>query len=69
MEPKGDKPRKIVVCHPDRYIDVQRAVTKLGYGDVLVQQNRHLPDVDKVYIMDGDTMRLIDGTACGQEQL
>lgn len=52
MEPKGDKPRKIVVCHPDRYRDVQAAVTKLGYGDVLVQSNRHVPEVDKVYILD-----------------
>lgn len=55
MEPKGDKPRKIVVCHPDHVIDVQRAVTKLGCGDVLVKPNRHV-EPGKMYIIDGDAM-------------
>jgi hypothetical protein len=50
-----DKPRKIVVCHPDHVIDVQRAVTKLGYGDVLVKPNRHV-ETGKMYIIDGDAM-------------
>ena len=55
MKPKGDKPRKIVVCHPDHVIDVQQAVTKLGYGDGLVRPNRHV-EAGKMYIIDGDAM-------------
>lgn len=66
MGPKGDKPRKIVVCHPDHVIDVQRAVMKLGYGDVLVRPNRHV-ETGKMYIIDGDAMaRLIDGSQEGR---
>lgn len=51
----GDKPRKIVVCHPDQYVAIQRAVTQLGYGDVLVQPNK-LVDYGKAYVLDGDTL-------------
>lgn len=47
-----DRPRKIVVCHPDLYEQVQRAVTALGHGDVLVQPNRWLPGTDAIYLMD-----------------
>lgn len=46
-----DKPRLLVVVHPDRYDDVQRAVTRLGHGDVLVQQNRWVPDPSQAYVM------------------
>lgn len=54
-EPKGDKPRKIVVCHPDQYIDIQRAVAKLGYGDVLVKPNRYI-EPGTAYVMDGEML-------------
>ncbi len=54
-EPAGsttDKPRKIVVCHPDLYQQVQKAVVALGHGDVLVQPNRYVPGTDAIYVID-----------------
>lgn len=62
MEPHGDKPRKIVVCHSDRYLDVQEAVMKLGYGDVLVQRGHPaVIDTDRVYVIDGSVFDLPPG--------
>jgi hypothetical protein len=50
-----DKPRKIVVCHPDDFAAVNRAAMTLAYGDVLVVRNRYV-DVGKSYVMDGDLL-------------
>lgn len=33
----GDQPRRVVVCHPDDFADVNAAVMSLAYGDVLVK--------------------------------
>jgi hypothetical protein len=46
-----DKPRKIVVCHPDDFIRINAAVMALAYGDVLVRPNRYV-EVGKAYVMD-----------------
>lgn len=46
-----DKPRRVVVCHPSDYADIQRGVTSLGYGDVLVQPNRWV-DAGRAYVLD-----------------
>lgn len=50
--PRGDEPRKVVVCHPNIYPEVQAAVMSLGHGDVLVQPNRWVPDAEQVYVID-----------------
>lgn len=54
--PRGDKPRKIVVCHPDIYPEVQKGVAELGHNDVLVQPNRHIPDAETVYVIDAKAL-------------
>ena len=52
-----DKPRKIVVCHPDNFTEVNATVMAMALGDVLVQTNQYCP-VGMTYIMDGG---LLDG--------
>lgn len=47
-----DKPRKIVVTHPDLYERVKEAVMALGHGDVLVVSNRWVPEGGQIYVMD-----------------
>lgn len=56
--PRGDKPRKIVVCHPDIYPEVQKAVVGLGHNDVLVQPNRYVSDPSVAYVMDSAVLDL-----------
>ena len=50
-----DRPRKIVVCHPDDFVSVNAAVMALAYGDVLVKPNRYI-EVGKVYVMDSSVL-------------
>lgn len=40
---KGDRPRKIVYCHPDQQKELQSEVAKLGHGDVLVYPSTAVP--------------------------
>lgn len=54
--PRGDKPRRLVICHPDLVAEMQRMVVHdLGHRDVLVKPSRHLP-VDTAYVMDGNVL-------------
>lgn len=55
--PRGDKPRKIVVCSPDQFAEVHRAVMDLHLGDVLVQSNRYV-DAGQVFILDAAALEL-----------
>lgn len=48
-----DKPRKIVVCHPDDFARVNAAVMSLGHGDVLVMPNRYVA-AGTSYVMDAE---------------
>jgi hypothetical protein len=57
VPPKGDRPRKIVVCSPDQYRDVHEAVMKLGHGDVLVRASTYV-ECGRVYIIDNDAAGL-----------
>lgn len=52
-EPRGDKPRLVVVVHPDIYVEIQEVVTSFGHGDVLVQRNEHVPP-KTAYVMPGE---------------
>lgn len=49
--PKGDKPRKVVVCSWGDYPAIQKGVASLGHGDVLVRPSRHIED-GQAYVMD-----------------
>jgi hypothetical protein len=53
-----DRPRRIVVCHPDDFVWVNKAVMALGLGDVLVMPNRFVK-VGTTYVMDGDLSSVI----------
>lgn len=57
MTPKGDEPRKIVVCSHEQYPEVQAAVIKLGYGDVLVRPHGLVPS-GQVYIIDPKALEM-----------
>jgi hypothetical protein len=46
-----DKPRKIVVCHPDDFVRVNAAVMAMHLGDVLVRPNRHA-EAGRAYVID-----------------
>lgn len=50
MEPRGDKPRRIVVCHPSELVHYQRTVAALGHGDVLVKPSRYV-EPGSAYVM------------------
>jgi hypothetical protein len=51
--PKGDKPRKVIVCSREDYPRIQKAVTtELGHADVLVQPNG-LVEPGSAYVIDG----------------
>lgn len=47
-----DRPRKIVVCHPDDFARINAAVMSLAYGDVLVQVSQ-AAEVGQAYVIDG----------------
>lgn len=51
LPPLGDRPRKIVVCSWEDYPAIQKGVTALGHGDVLVMPSRHV-ESGKSYVMD-----------------
>jgi len=46
-----DRPRKIVVCHPDDFVSVNAAVMSFELGDVLVRPNRYC-EAGTTYVMD-----------------
>lgn len=53
-QPRGDKPRLIVVCHPDEYPEIQRVIVRdLGNRDVLVKPNRYV-DRGQAIVIDGE---------------
>ncbi len=54
-EARGDKPRRIVVCNPSEYAEMQRGVTELGYGDVLVQPNPYI-EAGHAYVIDAEAL-------------
>lgn len=56
LGPRGDKPRKIVICHPDIYPEIQRMVVHdLGHTDVLVQRNKWI-EPETAYVIDREAM-------------
>jgi hypothetical protein len=49
---RTDKPRQVVICHPDDFTNVNAAVMKMRLGDVLVQSNRYA-EIGRAYVIDG----------------
>lgn len=55
-DPRGDMPRKIVVCNPSEAAEIQRGIVHdLGHTDVLVRPNE-LIEVGHAYVLDGDAL-------------
>lgn len=52
-----DRPRKIVVCNPDEYREIQSVVVALGPGDILVKPNG-IVEPGTAYVCDPSYMEL-----------
>jgi hypothetical protein len=50
---RNDKPRKIVICHPDNVRRIQSGLVESGITDVLVKPDPHgIVGLEESYVMD-----------------